>query len=76
MASEDILSSYIVNSEVECSLKCSDEHLCVGYNYRITSPEHEINCQLTTNTAIKIKIKSAGHGQWVFYQDTDTLSVS
>ena len=76
LAPEDVLSSFIVESEVECSLQCFDEETCVGYNYRIQSTKNEINCQLTANKALRRNIKSVGGEQWVFYQDVQALPMS
>ena len=73
MESEDIISSHIVDSEIECSLKCLDEQTCVGYNYRTESKKNEINCQLGSNSSLERDIESVRNGEWVFSQDLDTL---
>lgn len=75
LAYEDIISSHIVHSKVECSLKCLQEPYCVGYNYKRTHYTNKTNCQVSQNKVgtAENKLKN---GMWVFYQDLETLIVS
>jgi hypothetical protein len=74
LALEDIISSHVVRSDIECSMKCLEEQSCVGYNYR-TTPQ-KINCQISRNTTIERDAENLVNGEWIFYQDMDTLPVS
>lgn len=76
LKSEDIISSHIVHSEMDCSLKCLGEQTCVGYNFRPKSKKHEINCQLGSNSSLERDIEIVKNGEWVFSQDLDSLPVS
>ena len=76
MALEDIISSHIVHSDIECSLKCLEEQSCVGYNYRATPKK--INCQISRmrNTTLEGDTETLVDGEWMFFQDLETLPVS
>ena len=73
---EEVVSSYSVHSQVDCSLKCREEQFCVGYNYRLKSRAGEINCQTGHNTTLKRDAESVVNGEWIFYQNLDYLPVS
>ena len=68
------MSNHIVDSQVECSLKCLEEQFCVGYNYKAKSNKGEINCQISANATLGKQ--DILHGPWVFYQDLETFPVS
>ncbi|CAB3983338.1 Hypothetical predicted protein [Paramuricea clavata] len=55
VAPDDIIASHIVDSEVDCSLKCVEEQSCVGYNYR----EKSYNDAPIVKSAIKYETKKA-----------------
>ena len=74
MAPEDIISSHVVHSDIKCSMKCLEEQSCVGYNYR-TTPQ-KINCEISRNTSLERDAESLIYGEWIFYQDLETLPVS
>ena len=76
MESEGIISSHIVHSEMECSMKCLGEQTCVDYNFRPKSKKHEINCQLGGNSSLERDMEIVKNGEWVFSQDLETLRVS
>ena len=69
-------SSHIVNSELECSLKCREEQTCVGHNYRPKSTKYEYNCQLASNSSLEREKEIIRNGEWVFSQDLEFLPVS
>lgn len=70
MAPDDIIASHIVDSEVDCSLKCVEEQSCVGYNYREKSYNDVPNCQISN----KIRGIDAEHGEWTFYLLMESVS--
>ena len=72
MAPEDIISSHVVHSKVECSLWCLQKSTCVAYNYRPNSNKYAINCQLSNKTE---QIESRGSGEWTLYQNVKTVSI-
>ena len=67
MPEEDIISSYAVNSKVECSLKCLQTTTCVAYNHRSKSNKYAVNCQLSNKTRERDQGNGA-KGEWAFYQ--------
>ncbi|XP_028410746.1 uncharacterized protein LOC114533433 [Dendronephthya gigantea] len=69
---EDIISTHSVDSEAECSLKCLESQVCVGYNYKPGSEKYEMNCQISDNK-IHTEMEFVGNREWMFYQDMDTL---
>ena len=62
---EDVISSYVVHSQLECSFKCLLEEACVAYNYRHRNEKYLKNCQLFSNTTQEGEIKR--NGDWIFY---------
>ena len=71
LSPEDIVSSYAVHSEIECSFKCLQKGTCIGYNYRPKSTNYAENCQLSNKTH---KEETSGNGEWTFYQDLEEVS--
>jgi hypothetical protein len=55
-------------------MKCLEEQLCVGYNYRATP--QKINCQISRNTTLERDAETLVNGEWMIYQDLETLPVS
>ena len=76
MASEDILSSHRVDSQVECSLKCLvQKTTCVGFNYKHNAKKHDMNCQTSANTTLSRNKEDIANGEWMFFQVLETLPV-
>ena len=68
---ENILSEHIAISWLVCALHCQRyvNEFCVGFNYKPTMNDNEVNCQLTVaqqqrDGVIEAKTKN----DWVFYQ--------
>ncbi|XP_028416421.1 uncharacterized protein LOC114540476 [Dendronephthya gigantea] len=72
LATDYIISSYAVHSEIECSLKCLEEETCVAYNYRPILAHGEINCEISNSSSHK-DIKVFAKGEWILYQDLETF---
>ena len=68
----EIISSHTVHSKVECSLRCLQKSICVGYNYRHKSNKYAVNCQLSNKN--QELGESDESGEWTFYQDLETVS--
>ena len=68
-----ILSSHIVHSEQECSVKCLDDLFCTDFNYNSRTTDKNVeNCQLRQYTLENVEVTN-GNG-WIFYQILITVS--
>ncbi|XP_028413903.1 lactadherin-like [Dendronephthya gigantea] len=70
LASRDIASNHTVHSKMECSWKCLEEKMCLGFNYRSKSTNDAVNCQISNRTKSR---DTSQNGDWWFYQDLETL---
>ena len=70
---DDIISNHSVHFQNECSLTCLREPTCQGFNYRITSNNYVVNCQLSSKARKRENDESEEAGGWTFYQDVSKL---
>ena len=72
MPEEDIISSHVVRSELDCASWCVPSSTCVGFNYRPKSNKYAVNCQLSNNIWVRNQITRA-KGEWMFYKDLEMV---
>ena len=76
LSSSDIISSHRVNSEVLCFDYCLKVETCVGFNYKEEPSDHYTkNCQLSQSQYDDITEDGHGNGEWVYFQDTQRVSL-
>ena len=63
LAPEEIISSYVVDSELECSTRCVGKSTCTAFNYRKISMEYAANCQISNTTEERDHLEE---GEWWF----------
>ena len=69
----DIIFSLDVDSELQCSNECLGQTGCISFNYKSGTSGQE-NCQLSNKTLDEITEALKDYGEWVFYQDLETVS--
>ena len=62
-----IFESSVLNM-LECGSNCLDTRFCVGYNFKKTSTEGQINCQLTHTDDQTFERISTEDNDWTFYE--------
>ena len=55
---------------IECGTSCLDTRFCVGYNFKQSSTNGQINCQLTHTTDQTFGRISTEDNDWIFYKTT------
>jgi hypothetical protein len=71
---EDIISSYIVTSLVECGHKCLECKDCVTFSHRITQ-NYGINCKVSGPTSELIVKNQLGDDEiWTTYRIIEPVS--
>ena len=68
----EIISSYAVHSQLDCSFECLLEETCVAYNYRNTNERYFENCQLSST---RQEGDLRRYGDWTFYEDEEDMKV-
>ena len=64
---EDIISSYAVHSQLECSHRCLQTSSCVGFNFRPKSNKYAVNCQLSNKNRARNEMTNEVKREWTFY---------
>ena len=65
---EDIIFESNVFDWLECGISCLETRSCAGYNFKESSADGQINCQLTDNADQTFGGVSTEDNDWTFYK--------
>ena len=60
----------------ECGTSCLDTRFCVGYNFKQSATNGQINCQLTNTRDLTFDLISTEDNDWTFFKTEEKRLVS